>query len=118
MMQVQMPGNAAQVHPVHIHLDRLLTDFFGIGPGFGFWSVLDLAEHAAIPLAAARSLSSSVLAFGSVTVRTFNHALILAHFLATPQIAWFRTSHYPECIQGITLNPEEIFLELPVRVQY
>ncbi len=84
MMKTQMAGNATQVHPVHIQLDRLLADFFRIGPGLGFWGVLDLTEHAAIALAATRSLSSPVLPFGSVTFRTFTHALILAHFLATP----------------------------------
>ena len=83
MVKAKMTGYPTQVHPIHIQLDRFPAYLCGISPGFGFWGIFDLAEHAAIPLAAAGSLSSSVLAFGLVTFRTFDHAPILAHFLAT-----------------------------------
>jgi hypothetical protein len=83
-MKTQMAGNPAQVHPVHIHLDRLLPNFFWIFSGFGFRGVLDLAELSAIPLAAAVCFSSSVLSFGSMAVWTFSHTPILANLLATP----------------------------------
>jgi hypothetical protein len=61
-----------------------LAHFFGVSPGFGVGRVLDLAEHAAIALAAAIGFSSSVLAFRSVTFWTLDHPCILAQNLATP----------------------------------
>ena len=85
MMQAEMAGYATQVHPIHIHLDRLPPDLFWVGPGFGFRGVFDLAVHAAIALTAAARFPRSVLAFCSMTSWTFNHASILAHFLATPK---------------------------------
>jgi len=85
MMKAQMAGNATQVHPVHIHLDRFLTHFCGIGPGFGFGRVLDLAVHAAVPLTATFRFSGSVLALCLIASWTLDHAYILAQFLATPQ---------------------------------
>ena len=84
MMQAEMTGYAAQIHPIDIHLDRLPPDLFWIGPGFGFGCIFDLAEHAAIALAATARFPSSVLAFCSMTSWTFNHVYILAQFLATP----------------------------------
>jgi hypothetical protein len=84
MVSAKMAGNSAQVHPIHIQLDRFPTHLFGIRPGFGLWGVLDLAEHATIALTAAVRFSSSVLAFCSVTFWTFYHAYILAQLLATP----------------------------------
>lgn len=84
MVNAQMAPNAAQVHPIHVHLDRFPAHFFRVSPGFGMWGVLDLAEHAAIALASAACFPGSILAFRAVTVWTFNHSLILAHFLATP----------------------------------
>lgn len=84
MMQAEMAGNAPQIHPIYIHLDRLPPDLFWVGPGFGFWCVLDLAVHAAIALTAAARFPGSVLSFGSMTSWTFHHAFILAHLLATP----------------------------------
>ncbi len=89
MVKTQMARNAAQVHPIHVQLQRFPAYLFGIGPGFGFGSVLDLAEHAAITLAAALRFPSSVLAFGSMTFWTFNHACIIAQVLATPLIRLF-----------------------------
>ena len=82
-----MTTDAAQVHPIHIQLDRFLAHFFRVSPGFGMWGVLDLAEHAAIALAATLRFSGSILAFRSVTFRTLDHTPILAHFLATPSVA-------------------------------
>ena len=83
MMHPQMTSNPAQVHPIHVQLDRLATDFWGIGPGLWLWGVLDLAEHAAIALTATAGLAGSILSFRSVTFGAFNHASILAHFIAT-----------------------------------
>ena len=83
MMQAEMAGNAAQVHPIHIHLECFPPYLFRVGPGFGMRGVLDLAEHAAIALTATACFSGSVLAFRAVTFGTSNHASILAHFLAT-----------------------------------
>jgi hypothetical protein len=59
-----------------------------VSPGLGFGRVFDLAEHAAIALAAVRCFSSSVLAFRALTFWTSVHALILAQFLATPVIQY------------------------------
>ena len=83
MMHPQMASNPAQVHPIHVQLDRLATDFWGIDPGLWLWGVLDLAEHAAIALTATAGFAGSILSFCSVTFWTFNHASILAHFIAT-----------------------------------
>jgi len=86
MMYTQMAGNPAQVHPIHIQLQRLFAHGFGIGPSFRLGRVLDLAKHTAIALAAAICLSSTILPFRSVTLGTFNHPWILAYlaqFLAT-----------------------------------
>ena len=85
MVQAKMTGNSAQVHPIHIQLDRFPAHCVWVDPGFGFWGVLDLAEHAAIALAAAACFSSSVLTFCSLTFWTSVHTLILAQFLATPR---------------------------------
>ena len=85
MVKAKMASNSAQVHPVHIQLERFPAHLFWVGPGFGFWCVLDLAEHAAITLAASLRFSGSILAFRSVTFRTLDHTPILAHFLATPR---------------------------------
>jgi hypothetical protein len=87
MMHPQMAGNPAKVHPIHVQLDRLATDFWRVGPGLWLWSVLDLAEHAAIALAATACFAGSILSFRSVTFGTFIHASILAHFIATLRIA-------------------------------
>ena len=87
MMKAQMAGNPAQIHPVHVQLQRFLADFVGIGPSFLFRGVLDLTEHTAKALAAAACFSSSVLAFRSMTFWTFHHVCILAslaQLLATP----------------------------------
>lgn len=89
MVKTQVASNATQVHPIHIQLDRFPAHLFGVSPGFGFWCVLDLAEHAAIALAATVCFSSSVLTFCSVTFWTFHLILILAQFLATPLNAGF-----------------------------
>ncbi len=72
-----MAGNPAQVHPIHIHLDSFLAYFFGVCPRFGLWRVLDLAEHAAIALAACLCFSSAILPLRSVTFWTCNHPKIL-----------------------------------------
>jgi len=84
MVKTQMASNAAQVHPVHIQLECFPSHFLGVSPGFGFWSVFDLAKHAAIALAATVCFPSSVLTFCSVTFGTLDHVLIIAQFLATP----------------------------------
>ena len=91
MVKAKMASNSAQVHPVHIQLERFPAHLFWVGPGFGFWCVLDLAEHAAITLAATLRFPGSVLVLCSVTFWTFNHALILAQVLATPRKC--RTPH-------------------------
>ena len=78
MVYPEMSGYSAQVHPIHIQLDRFLVHLFWISPGLRFWSVLDLAEHAAIALATAVCFFGSVLPFGSVTFWTFNHDHILS----------------------------------------
>jgi hypothetical protein len=78
MVYLEMTSNSAQVHPVHIQLKRFLTHLLRISPGFRFWRVLELTEHAAIALAAAACFSGSVLPFGSVTFWTCNHADILS----------------------------------------
>lgn len=90
MMYAQMPRNSAQVHPIHIHLDGFLAHFFGISPGFGLRGVFDVAKHAAVALASAARFTRSVLAFCSVTLRTFNHIPIIAHFLAIPHLHAFQ----------------------------
>jgi len=90
MVQAKMTGNPAQVHPVHIQLDRFPAHCIWVSPGLGFGRVFDLAEHAAIALAAVRCFSSSVLAFRALTFWTSVHALILAQFLATPPQGCFR----------------------------
>ena len=77
MMHLEMPSYSAQVHPVDVHLDRFLAHFLRVGPGFRFWRVLALTEHAAIALAAAGCFPGSVLSFGAVTFWTFDHAWIL-----------------------------------------
>ena len=80
MVKSELAGNSAQVHPTHIHLECFPAHFFWVGPRFGFWGVLDLAEHAAIALAATAGFAGSILAFRSVTFWTFDHAPILAQF--------------------------------------
>jgi hypothetical protein len=92
MMQAEMASNPAQVHPIHVQLDRFAAHFFWVSPGFGLWGVFDLAEHAAIALAATARFPSSVLPFCSLTFWTFNHTYILAHFLATPSLWQFQES--------------------------
>lgn len=86
MMETQLAGNPAQVHPIHVQLQGFATCALVIRQRFGFWRIFDLAVHAAIALAAAACFSSFILAFGSVSFWTANHAPILAHFLATPKI--------------------------------
>lgn len=78
-----MTGNPAQVHPIHVQLKRFAMHLFRIGPGFGVWRVLDLAEHATIALAAIVCFSSSVLVFRSMTFATLDHAYMIAQNLAT-----------------------------------
>jgi hypothetical protein len=51
--------------------------------GFGVWSVFDMAEHAAIVLAATPGYSSPALPFRA-TFWTFDQANILAQILSTP----------------------------------
>ena len=80
MVKTQMAGNAAQVHPIHIKLERFLAHFFGVGPGLGVGRVLFHAEHADIALAAAGCFSGSILAFGAVTFWTLDHSSILPNF--------------------------------------
>jgi hypothetical protein len=70
MMQAEMASNPAQVHPIHVQLDRFAAHFFWVSPGFGLWGVFDLAEHAAIALAATARFPSSVLPFCSLTFWT------------------------------------------------
>lgn len=84
MVKTQVASYPAQVHAIYIQLDRFPAHFFWVSPGFGFRRVLDLAEHAAIALAAAVCFSSSVLAFCSLTLGASDHVFILAQFLATP----------------------------------
>jgi hypothetical protein len=84
MVKAQMAGNSAQVHPIHVQLERFAAHLFGISPRLGVWRVFDLTEHAAIALAATACFSSSVLSFRSMTFWTFVHTFILAQFLATP----------------------------------
>lgn len=84
MVNAEVTSNAAQVHSINIHLDGFLAYLFGVGPGFGVWGVFDLAEHAAIPLAATLCFSSPILALRSMAFWAFNHAFILAQFLSTP----------------------------------
>ena len=86
MVNTQMARNPAQAQPIHVQLNRFVAHLVRIGPGFGLWSVLDLAVHAAIALAAAVRFPSSVLTFRSVTLGTFNHLFIIAQLLATPII--------------------------------
>jgi hypothetical protein len=83
MVKAQMTGNPAQVHPIYVQLECFAAHLFWINPRFGVWRVFDLAEHAAIALAASACFSSSVLSFRSMTFWTFIHAYILAQFLAT-----------------------------------
>jgi len=85
MMKPQMASNSPQVHPVHIQLEGFLAHFLGVCPGLGIGCVLDLAEHAAITLAAAFRFSSSILTLCSVTFGTLDHAFIIAQTLATPK---------------------------------
>jgi hypothetical protein len=87
MVNAQVTSNPAQVHPIHVQLQCFLAHRFWIDPGFLFWGVLDLTEHATIALAAAIGFSGTILPFGSVTFWTFIHAEILAYLaqvLATP----------------------------------
>jgi len=84
VVKTQVASYPAQVHAIYIQLDRFPAHFFWVSPGFGFRRVLDLAEHAAIALAAAVCFSSSVLAFCSLTLGASDHVFILAQFLATP----------------------------------
>jgi hypothetical protein len=88
MMKTQMASSPAQVHPIHIQLQGFLAHFLGVCPGLGVGCVLDLAEHAAIALAATVRFSSSVLTLCSVTFGTLGHAFIIAQFLATPVAGW------------------------------
>ena len=74
MMKAKMAGNPTQVHPVHVQLERFAAHFFWVRPGFGVWCVFDLAEHAAIALAATAGFSGSVLSFRSMTFWTLDHA--------------------------------------------
>ena len=83
MMHPQMASNPAQVHPIYVQLDRLVTDRWWVSPGLWLWGVLDLAEHAAISLTATAGFAGSVLSFRSVTFGTCGHTSILAHFIAT-----------------------------------
>jgi hypothetical protein len=90
MVYPEMAGDPAQVHPIHVQLQRLLPHFFGISPSLRLGRILDLTEHAAIALAAAICFSGSILPFCSVTFWTFNHSLVLAslaQFLATLHFA-------------------------------
>jgi hypothetical protein len=82
-MYPEMAGDPPQVPPVHVQLQRLFPHCFGIGPRLRLGRVLDLAELAAIALAAAICFSSSILLLCSVTFWTFAHPPNLAHFLAT-----------------------------------
>jgi hypothetical protein len=54
-------------------LDGFLAHGFWVDPRFGFRGVFDLAEHAAVALAAAGCLSSPILAFRTMTFWTFKH---------------------------------------------
>lgn len=85
MVKAEMTGNPAQIHPIYIQLERFAPHFFGISPRFGIWRVFDLAEHAAIALAAAVCFSSSVLTFRSMAFWTFHHVDIIAQVIATPK---------------------------------
>jgi len=86
MVNAEVAGNPAQVHPIHVQLDRFPVHFWWICPRFGLRCVFDPAEHATIALAATLRFPGSVLAFRSMTFWTFIHAFILAQFLATPPI--------------------------------
>lgn len=80
MVKSQVARYPAQVHPIHIQLDRFPAHFFGVCPGLGIGCVLFHAVHAEIALAAAGCFSCSILTFGSVTFWTFDHIGILPNF--------------------------------------
>jgi hypothetical protein len=86
MVKTKMTSDPAQVHPIHVHLQRFVAYFFWVGPRFRLGCVFDLTEHAAIALASTACFSGSVLAFRSMTFWTFDHAPILAQILATPPL--------------------------------
>ncbi len=98
MVYPEMAGDPAQIHPIHVQLQRLLPHFFGISPSLRLRRILNLTEHAAIALAAAICFSGSILPFRSVTFWTFDHSLILAslaQFLATLRmnVGWTLIDH-------------------------
>ena len=84
MVGSQMAGYSPQVHPIHVHFQRLLPGFFIVGPRFWLRCVFDLAIHTSISLASCFCFSSSVLSFCSLAFWTFIHFPILAHIFATP----------------------------------
>lgn len=83
MMEAEMASDPAQVHAIRVQLQGFAPHAFIIGPRFGFRRILDLTMHAAIALTAAAGFASSILSIRSLAFGTGDHALILAHFLAT-----------------------------------
>lgn len=80
MVKTQVAGDPAQVHPIHIQLERFLAHFLGVCPGLGIGRVLFHAVHADIALAAAGCFACSILAFGSLAFWTLHHTCILPNF--------------------------------------
>ena len=83
----QMAGDAAQVHPIHVQADGLLTHALRIALFFGLRRVFVLAKLALVALASGFSAPSFDLTGGAVAVRTSIHQsiLTLSSLLATPR---------------------------------
>ena len=78
MVETEVPANAAQVQPIHVHAERLLADFWGVALALGFRGVLAVAEHTTIALGTGGGLPGFILPFGLVTMWTSYHGYILA----------------------------------------
>lgn len=84
MIHTEVAGDAAQIHPIHIHSDGLLAEVIGIALLFGVWCVATLAIFAAVALASRLCRSNFDLVLCIVEVRTSYHTVILTHTLTFP----------------------------------
>jgi hypothetical protein len=93
MMNLQVTGDATQIETIHIQRDSLLTHAFRITVLLRFRSIFPLAVHAAKTLRTASSRTSLILAGRCLTVWTFAHITILAHYIShSPSVSVYSLS--------------------------
>ena len=80
MRDTQRARNAPQVHPIGVQPQRFLARSGIIALWLGFWSVIPPAPLTEVALAPGVVETNLDLSFGSLAIRTSNHALSLLKY--------------------------------------